>query len=170
MASSCPNTKDKLINLFIDDDILKIENFIEGDNDEFHPNDAVKHDVKRHTYTIKKLYFVRLLENKSQHSIAVDYGMLEKNLRGWKSQVEKLQIPKYKKIARNIIDDESEPGIEPKTISLENDLISYIKLCRGLEIAIGKNKIIIKSYEFMPVLKELNYNGILSWARRFLKR
>lgn len=89
---------------------------------------------------------------------------LKKNLRLWKSQVEKLQIPKYKKISRNIIDDESEPGIEPKTISIENDLISYIKLCRGLEIAIGKNEIIIKSYEFMHVLRELNYNGIHSWV------
>ena len=65
MASSCPNAKAKLINPFIDDDILKEENFIEGDNDEFHPNDAVKHVAKRHSYTIEeKLYFVCLLENK----------------------------------------------------------------------------------------------------------
>ena len=61
MASSCPNTKAKWINPFINDDILKEENFIEGDNDEFHPNDAVKQFVKRHTSTIEeKLYFVRL--------------------------------------------------------------------------------------------------------------
>ena len=77
MASSCQNTKAKLINPFIDDDILKEENFIEGDNDEFQPNDIVKQVVKRHTYTIEeKLFFVRLLEDKSQNSIAV-----EKNLR-----------------------------------------------------------------------------------------
>lgn len=81
MASSCPNTKAKLINPFIDDDILKEKNFIEGDNDEFQSNDAVKHFVKRHTYTIEeKLFFVRLLENKSQHSIAVDYGITEKKI------------------------------------------------------------------------------------------
>ena len=58
MASSSPNTKAKLINPFIDDDILKEENFIEGNNNEFHPNDAVKHVVKRHTYTMKKIYFL----------------------------------------------------------------------------------------------------------------
>ena len=171
MASSCPNTKTKLINPFIDDEILKEENFIEGDNDEFQPDDAVKHVMKRHTYTIEeKLFFVRLLEDKSQHSIAIDYGIPEKNLRRWKSQVEKLQTAKYKKIARNIIDDGNKPGSEPKTISIENDLISYIKLCRGLEIAIGTNEIIVKAYELMPALRELNYNGIHTWVRRFLKR
>ncbi len=61
MASSFPNIKAKLNNPFIDDDILKEENFIEGDNDESQPNDLVKHVVKRHTYTIEeKLFFVKL--------------------------------------------------------------------------------------------------------------
>ena len=82
MASICQNTKAKLINPFIDDEILKEENFIEGDNDEFQPNDAVKHIVKKHTYTIEeKLFFVKILENKSQHSLIVDCGMPEKNLK-----------------------------------------------------------------------------------------
>ena len=59
MASIRQNTKAKLINPFIDDEILKEENFIEGDNDEFRPNDEVKLVVKRHTYTIEeKLFFV----------------------------------------------------------------------------------------------------------------
>lgn len=79
-------------------------------------------------------------------------------------------MAKYKKIARNIIDDENKPGIEPKTINIENDLISYIKLCRGLEIAKGTNEIIMKAYELIPALRELNYNGIHTWVRRFLKR
>ena len=86
MESSCPNTKAKLNNPFIDDDILKEENFIEGDNDDSQPNDVIHHVMKRHTYTIEeKLFFVKLLENKSQHSIAVDYGIPEKNLRCWKT-------------------------------------------------------------------------------------
>ena len=44
----------------------------------------------------EKLLFTKFMENKSQHSIAVDYGILEKNLRCWKSQVEKLQMTKYR--------------------------------------------------------------------------
>ena len=129
MASICQNTKAKLINPFIDDEILKEENFIEGDNDEFQPNDEVKNVVKRHTYTIEeKLFFVRLMKNKLQHSKEVDYVIPEKNWRCWKSQIAKLQIAKYKKISRKIIDAENKPGVEPKTISIENDLISYFKL------------------------------------------
>lgn len=38
------------------------------------------------------------MKNKSQYSIAVDYGIPQKNLRRWKSQVEKLQMAKYKKL------------------------------------------------------------------------
>jgi hypothetical protein len=78
------------------------------------PNDVIHHPMKRHTYTIEeKLFFVKLLENKSQHSIAVDYGIHEKKLSLRKSEVEKLQMAKYKIITRNIIDDENKPGIEP---------------------------------------------------------
>ncbi len=168
MASSFSNIKAKLNNPFIDDYILKEDNFIERDNDESQPNNVIKYVMKRHTYMIeKKLFFVKLLENKLQHSIAVDYGIPEKNLRRWKSQVEKLHMLKYKKITRNIIEDQNKPGIEPKTISIENDLISYIKLCRGLEIAIGTNEVIIKAYELMPALRKINYNGIHTWVEDF---
>ena len=69
-------------------------------------------------------------------------------------------MSKYKKITRNKIDEHNKPGIETKNISIENDLISYIKLCRGLQIIIGTNEVIIKPYELMPALRELNYNGI----------
>ena len=58
MVSSCPNTKAKLNNPFIDDDILKEENFIEGDNDESQANDVIKHIEKRHTYMIEEKLFL----------------------------------------------------------------------------------------------------------------
>ena len=48
-----------------------------------------------------------------------------------------------KKIAINIINDENKPGIVPKTISIENVLISYIKLFPCLEIVIGTKEIFI---------------------------
>ena len=66
MSLSCPNTKTKLENPFIDDDILKEDNFIEGDDDVPEPNDKIKITRKRHIYTIEeKLFFVKLMEKKS---------------------------------------------------------------------------------------------------------
>ena len=141
MSLSCPNTKTKLENPFIDDVILKEDNFIEGDDDNLEPNDIVKIIRKRHTYTIEeKLFFVKLMDKK------------------------------YKKISRNIRDNDKRPGVEPKTAMIETDLLSYIKLCRGLEIAIGTNEIIFKAYELMPALRELSCCGIHTWAQRFLRR
>ena len=64
MSISCPNTKAKLDNPFIDDYILMADNFIEGDNDDPEPNDKVKIIIKRHTYIIEeKLSFIKLMEN-----------------------------------------------------------------------------------------------------------
>lgn len=92
MSLSCPNTKTKLENPFRDDDILKEDNFIEGDDDDPEPNDKVKIIRKRHTYAIEeKLFVVKLMEKKSQHSIAEDYNIPEKNLRRWNAQLPKLQ-------------------------------------------------------------------------------
>lgn len=94
MSLSCPNTKTKLENPFIDEYILKEDNFIEGDDDVPEPNDKIKIIRKRHTYTIEeKLFFVKLMEKKSQHSLAEEYNIPEKNLRRWKSQL-KITISK----------------------------------------------------------------------------
>ena len=43
------------------------------------------------------------MEKKSQHSIAEDYNISEKNLRKWKAQLPKLQLAKYKKYLINNI-------------------------------------------------------------------
>ena len=129
MSLSCQNTKTKLENPFIDNDILKEDNFIERDDDVPEPNDKIKITRKRYTYTIEeKLFFVKLMEAKSQHSIAEEYNIPEKNLRRWKSQSDKLQLAKYKKISRNIRESDKKPGVERKTAIIENDLLSYIKL------------------------------------------
>ena len=82
----------------------------------------------------------------------------------------KLQLAKYKKISRSIRDNDKRLGVEPKSEMIENDLLSYIKLCRGLEIAIGTNKIIFKAYELMLALRELSYCRIHTWVHRFLRR
>ena len=128
MSLSCPNTKTKLENPFIDDDILKEYNFIEGDDDVPEPNDKIRIIRKRHTYTIEeKLFFVKWMEKNSQHSIAEEYNIPKNNLRRWKSQLEKLQLAKYKKISRNIRESNKRHGVEPKISIIENDLLSYIK-------------------------------------------
>lgn len=51
--------------------------------------------------------------------------MLE--ITGRKITNDKIQI-----ITRSIIDDKNKSGIEPKIISIKNDLISYIKLYSGI--------------------------------------
>ena len=67
MSINCQNTKAKLDNPFIDDYILMEDNFIEGDKDGPEPNDKDKIIIK-HIYIIEeKLFFVKLMENKSQH-------------------------------------------------------------------------------------------------------
>ena len=77
---------------------------------------------------------------------------------------------KIKKISINIRDYDNKPGAEPKISFIKIDLLSYIKLCRGIEISIGTKEIIIKAYKLMPELWELSYSWIHSWVNRFLKR
>ena len=86
------------------------------------------------------------------------------------SSITKIRMTKYKKISRNIRENDKRSGVEPKTSMIEKDLLSYIKLCRGLEIAIGTNELIFKACELMPALRELSYCGIHTWVHRFLRR
>ena len=122
------------------------------------------------SYTIEeKLFFVKLLQEKSQKYIAKTYGIPEKNLRRWREQESKLLLAKFKKNARRII-EEKKPGIEPVTKEIEAKLLLFIKHARNLEICIGTNEIIIRAYELMPSLKELTYKSIHNWCYRFLQR
>ena len=50
MSLSCPNIKTKLENPYIDDDILKEDNFIETDDDDPEPNDKLKKFRKTYSY------------------------------------------------------------------------------------------------------------------------
>ena len=46
---------------------------------------------KRKSYTIEeKLFFVKLLDNYSQHAISKEYNIAEKNSRRWKKQESEL--------------------------------------------------------------------------------
>lgn len=47
-------------------------------------------------------------------------------MRRGESQLEKLQLAKYKKISRSIRENDKRPGLEPKASIIENDLLSYI--------------------------------------------
>ena len=115
---------------------------------------------KRKSYTIEdKLFFVKLLDNYSQHAISKEYNIAEKNLRRWKQQESELLQQILKRFKRRIIGEEK-PGVEPKTKDIEKDLVLFIKHARDLEISIGTNEIIIEVYRLIPALKELNYNSI----------
>ena len=126
--------------------------------------------IKRKSYTIEeKLFFVKLLDTYSQHAMAKDYNISEKNLRRWKQQESLLLELKLKRFKRRIIGDEK-PGVDPKTKDIEKDLVLFIKHARELEISIGTNEIIIEAYRLMPELKELSYKFIHKWCDRFLLR
>ena len=171
MASiSQKNPRCFILQDLVDDSILKEDSFINGDDDLPYPDDLIKNYNKRMSYTIEeKLFFVKLLQEKSQKYIAKTYGIPEKNLRRWRDQESKLLLAKFKKNARRII-EEKKPGNEPATKEIEGKLLLFIKHARDLEICIGTNEIIIRAYELMPSLKELTYKSMHNWCYRFLQR
>ena len=90
-------------------------------------------------------------------------------MRRWRDQESKLLLAKFKKKARRLI-DETKPGIETITKEIEGKLLLFIKYERDLEICIGTNQLIIKSYDLIPSLRELTYKSIHKWCYRFLNR
>ena len=133
MASiSQKNPRCFILQDLVDDSILKEDSFINGDDDLSYPDDLIKNYNKRMSYTIEeKLFFVKLLQEKSQKYIAKTYGIPEKNLRRWREQESKLLLAKFKKNARRII-EEKKPGIEPVTKQIEGKLLLFIKHAKEL--------------------------------------
>lgn len=86
--------------------------------------DNIKPDhQKRKFYTIEdKLFFVKLLDNYSQHAISKEYNIIEKIYEDRKKQESELLQLKLKRFKRRII-GEKKSGVEPKTKDIEKDLV-----------------------------------------------